>query len=143
MSELSTSANELTELDALLAKYTPSPGTLLVSPIENPGDEAWLELVGHQVMVQPFVIERAGPCANRALARGRVIYANRNSIETVALDREQMFALVFEGAVRLVMDGTPAVKRKTRTPTSAAMMLEQAQNAKLGQKMAKDIAETN
>lgn len=76
-------------------KFRPQPGVLLISPIEDPSEKSFLEIVGQKANLSPCVIEAVGDSVPPHLTPGTVVYLLPTDCRSVALDQGVLYFALY------------------------------------------------
>lgn len=98
-------------------KFDPTQGYLLVSPIEDPSEKHFIEVVGVPTSMKCAVVEKKGPQAT--IKPGDVVYFPRGVERSVILDNSIVYDILHESQVLGVIEDPGEVKRTNVSPEQA------------------------
>lgn len=117
-------------------KFKPADGWLVLSPIEEPNEKHFIEVVGMPTSLTMGVVERSG---STKYAEGDVVYYPRGSKEAIILEQSVVFDLTHESQARGVILAADVgeVKRMNISPGQAkAMRQKQAEDVEAANRRA-------
>ncbi len=126
-------------------KAEPQPGILIVSPIEEPNEKHFIDIVGQRTNLTWAVIEKSGSSRPTHVVGALVCYQAARS-QDVPLDKGVLFKLLFESDVLLTITPELAgeVKRKNLSPEQTKAFIDQRQQeVEAAQRVAALAAGTN